>query len=78
MDANVGLIILVAALVIFYLVIVGLALVQAVRDKTISRVAKAVWALAIVFAPPFGSMAWYLFGHRTRDVERSVGLNSLP
>jgi hypothetical protein len=77
MEANVGPIILVAALVIFYIVVVGIALVQAVRDKTISGAAKVVWSLAIVVAPPFGSMAWYLFGHRTRDIERSVGLNGL-
>jgi hypothetical protein len=65
---------LVGLLLLAYVVLVFGAIVQVVRRREISSAAKALWVVAIVVFPPFATMAWYLFGHRTADVERSLGL----
>lgn len=60
------------ALVVGYLVLVFWALVQIVRTTSISLTAKVVWALLVLCFVPLGTMAWYLFGHRTPDYEQRL------
>jgi hypothetical protein len=56
-----------------YVFLVYEAIVQVIRREGITSAARALWVFGIVLFPPFASMAWYLFGHCTAEVERSLG-----
>ena len=54
-----------------YLGLVIVAGVQVVKAP-IARLSKLVWLAGIVVAPALGAIAWFGFGHGTREVERHV------
>ena len=52
-------------LLLAYVVLVGAALLQVVRDRDVTGVARDVWIVVIVLFPVLGTIAWYAVGHRT-------------
>lgn len=51
-----------AALLVGYVALVGAALLQIFRAP-IPHALRLGWFAAVVLAPPFGVLAWLLFGH---------------
>jgi len=47
----------------------ALAIVQVVRDRSITWQARLSWSAAIVALPLGGALAWFAVGHRTREFE---------
>jgi len=63
----------VAALVLVaYAAFVVTAVVQVVRSAVIARSSKLVWLVALVFVPLLGSVAWFLVGDRTPQLEAAL------
>lgn len=55
-----------------YAALVVTALVQVVRSAVIARSSKLVWLVALVFVPLLGSVAWFLVGDRTPQLEAAL------
>ncbi|MFT2693282.1 hypothetical protein [Clavibacter zhangzhiyongii] len=64
--------IVVVPLVLAYVALIGTALVQVVRDRTLAGLSRDLWIAALVLVPVLGAMAWYGAGHRTVDAQRAV------
>ncbi|MBP2458663.1 hypothetical protein ABID70_001223 [Clavibacter michiganensis] len=64
--------IVVAPLAIAYAVLVGTALVQVVRDRTMAGLSRDLWIAGLVLVPIVGAIAWYGIGHRTVDAQMAV------
>jgi hypothetical protein len=56
------------AALLLYVSLVVTSLVQVVRSRTIETLARVGWVLAIIAFPLFGTMAWFLVGHKTKSV----------
>ncbi|WP_052129282.1 PLDc N-terminal domain-containing protein [Clavibacter michiganensis] len=62
----------VAPLAIAYVALVVTALVQVVRDRALTGLARDLWVVAIVILPVLGAIAWFGVGHRTADAQRAL------
>ncbi|RIJ59352.1 PLDc N-terminal domain-containing protein [Clavibacter phaseoli] len=62
----------VVPLVIAYMALIGTALVQVVRDRTLAGLSRDLWIAGLVLVPIVGAIAWYGAGHRTVDAQRAV------
>ena len=59
-------------LLLAYVVLVGAALLQVVRDRDVTGVARDVWIVVVVLFPVLGTIAWYGVGHRTAEARRTL------
>jgi drug/metabolite transporter (DMT)-like permease len=55
-----------------WLTFVVIAIAQVARARNIEYLTKVLWVAGIVIFPLIGTIAWYLFGDRTRELERAV------
>jgi len=63
----------VAALVLVaYAAFVVTAVVQVVRSAVIARASKLAWLVVLVVVPLLGSVAWFLVGDRTLQLEAAL------
>ncbi|KDP89867.1 MULTISPECIES: PLDc N-terminal domain-containing protein [Clavibacter] len=62
----------VAPLAIAYVALVVTALVQVVRDRALTGLARDLWIIGIVLFPMIGAIAWFGIGHRTPEAQRAV------
>jgi len=63
----------VAALVLVaYAAFVVTAVVQVVRSAVIARASKLAWLVVLVVVPLLGSVAWFLVGDRTPQLETAL------
>ena len=63
MDNPVALAVAVASVVaILYVAGIAYAIVQIARTRDLSEVEKALWMIAVVFAPLLGALVWYFAG----------------
>lgn len=49
-----------------------LAIVQVIRSTSLEYLTKVLWVAGIVVFPAFGTIAWYLFGDRTREAKNAI------
>jgi len=59
-------------LLLAYVALVGAALLQVVRDRQLSGLARDLWIVAIVLLPVLGTIAWFGVGHRTAEAARTI------
>jgi hypothetical protein len=52
--------------------LLGTALVQVVRDRTLAGLSRDLWIAGLVLVPIVGAIAWFGAGHRTVDAQRTV------
>ena len=63
----------VAALVLVaYAAFVVTAVVQVVRSAVVARASKLAWLVVLVVVPLLGSVAWFLVGDRTPQLETAL------
>ncbi|WP_440694356.1 PLDc N-terminal domain-containing protein [Clavibacter nebraskensis] len=63
----------VVPLVIAYVALAVAAIVQVVRDRGLTGLARDLWVAAVVVFPVLGAIAWFAIGDRTTDAQRAVG-----
>ena len=57
-------VVLASVVAVFYIAAITFAAVQIGRTRDLSDVAKAVWVVAVLFAPLLGALVWYFAGPR--------------
>ncbi|QIS42350.1 hypothetical protein GW571_09490 [Clavibacter capsici] len=67
----------VAPLAVAYVALAVTALVQVVRDRAMTGLARDIWVVAIVVLPVLGAIAWFGVGHRTTDAQRAADRSRL-
>lgn len=53
---------LVSVVAVLYVAAIAYAIVQIARTRDLSEVEKALWMIAVVFAPLLGALVWYFAG----------------
>ena len=53
---------LASVVAVLYLAAIAYAIVQIARTRDLSEVEKALWMIAVVFAPLLGALVWYFAG----------------
>lgn len=63
MDSPAALAVALASVVaVLYIAAIAYAIFQVVRTRDLSEVEKALWIIAVVFAPLLGALVWYFAG----------------
>ncbi|MBG6058981.1 hypothetical protein RCH16_003557 [Cryobacterium sp. MP_M5] len=63
MDSPAALAVALASVVaVLYIAAIAYAIVQIARTLDLSEVEKALWMIAVVFAPLLGALVWYFAG----------------
>jgi len=63
MDSSATLaVVLASVVVVLYIAAIAFAAVQIGRTRDLSDVEKAVWVIAVLFAPLLGTLVWYFAG----------------